>query len=387
MCDRSDDALSLTDFLEGLEAYVNADTPSCDKVALDAVSEKLAQEFRNLGCRVLVHERAGGNILECSIGRGPRQILLLGHMDTVFPRGTAAERPFKRANGKLTGPGVLDMKSGVLMIFEILRFFSSGIPDGWRLCAILNADEEVGSKESEHLIRERAKSSVACVCLEPSKPDYCTVARKGILSFRLNTTGVEAHSGVNYAMGHNAIRAICGIVGQLYRLCDEEKGISVNIGGISGGSGKGNIVAGSASVLGEVRFYHKEDYEPIIKFIRNACADTDDPKVTGKVEFLSYRPPMAQTKQSAGLYDIALRAAQRNGLTLKPRTHGGGSDGAFAADVGIPVIDGMGAGGEFSHTEEEYVKEDSLVPRLKMCIDLIQSLFHEMQKKGEQRHE
>lgn len=123
MCDRSDDALSLTDFLEGLEAYVNADTPSCDKVALDAVSEKLAQEFRNLGCRVLVHERAGGNILECSIGRGPRQILLLGHMDTVFPRGTAAERPFKRANGKLTGPGVLDMKSGVLMIFEILRFF------------------------------------------------------------------------------------------------------------------------------------------------------------------------------------------------------------------------------------------------------------------------
>ena len=92
--------------------------------------------------------------------------------------------------------------------------------------------------------------------------------------------------------------------------------------------------------------------------------DTDDPKVTGKVEFLSYRPPMAQTKQSAGLYDIALRAAQRNGLTLKPRTHGGGSDGAFAADVGIPVIDGMGAEGEFSHTEEEYVKEDSLVPCL-----------------------
>lgn len=104
MCDRSDDALSLTDFLEGLEAYVNADTPSCDKVALDAVSEKLAQEFRNLGCRVLVHERAGGNILECSIGRGPRQILLLGHMDTRVPQRHCGGAAFQKSKREAYGP-------------------------------------------------------------------------------------------------------------------------------------------------------------------------------------------------------------------------------------------------------------------------------------------
>ena len=367
----------LDSFLTRLEHYVNMDTPSGNKEALDVQSAQLREEFLAAGAQVITHERPGGNLLECRIGTGSKQILMLGHMDTVFPVGTVAKHPYSRQGDTLYGPGVLDMKSGVLMILEIMRHFNGKLPADWSLVALLNCDEEIGSLQSSPRILELARESEACLCMEPSKPGYCTVARKGLITFTISTSGVAAHSGVNYHLGHSAIQSLCRIIGNLYTLRDDERSISINVGGISGGTGKGNVVAAEASLIAEVRFYEPELAPTLLEAIHRFGADTGNPNVSSVVKILAQRPPMQQTESSRKLYEKARACAEKNGLVMEPRTHGGGSDGSFAASVGIPVVDGMGTEGEFSHTMEEYVKADTILQRLQTCIDLIDTLTKE----------
>ena len=367
----------LDSFLTRLEHYVNMDTPSGNKEALDVQSAQLREEFLAAGAQVITHERPGGNLLECRVGTGSKQILMLGHMDTVFPVGTVAKHPYSRQGNVLYGPGVLDMKSGVLMILEIMRHFNGKLPADWSLVALLNCDEEIGSLQSSPRILELARESEACLCMEPSKPGYCTVARKGLITFTVSTSGVAAHSGVNYHLGHSAIQSLCRIIGNLYTLRDDERSISINVGGISGGTGKGNVVAAEASLIAEVRFYEPELAPTLLEAIHRFGADTGNPNVSSVVKILAQRPPMQQTESSRKLYEKARACAEKNGLVMEPRTHGGGSDGSFAASVGIPVVDGMGTEGEFSHTMEEYVKADTILQRLQTCIDLIDTLTKE----------
>ena len=376
MCQRSYVG-DLETFLSRLEHYVNMDTPSGGKEALDIQGAQLREEFLAAGAQVITHERPGGNLLECRIGSGPRQILMLGHMDTVFPVGTVAKHPYTRQGDVLRGPGVLDMKSGVLMILEIMRHFSDKLPPEWSIVALLNCDEEIGSLQSSPRILELSRESEVCLCMEPSKPGYCTVARKGLITFTIATSGVSAHSGVNYHLGHSAIQALSRIICNLYTLRDDEKSISINVGGISGGTGKGNVVADTADLIAEVRFYQPEQAQELLAAIEKFAADTGDPRVTSTLKVLAHRPPMQQTEASRKLYEKARACAQRNGLVMEPRTHGGGSDGSFAASAGIPVIDGMGTEGEFSHTMDEYVKADTILQRLQTCIDLIGMLMDE----------
>lgn len=375
MCTASKNLTTLEDYLARLEHYVNIDTPSGYKEGLDFQSAQMKKEFEAIGCQVITHERDGGNLLECRLGTGSKQILMLGHMDTVFGVGTVAKRPFSREGNILHGPGVLDMKSGVLMILEIMRNFAGKLPEDYCLCGLLNCDEEIGSKQSKERILELGKESIACLCMEPSKPGYCTVARKGLITFRVRTHGVAAHSGVNYHLGHSAIQGLCHIINKLYTLRDDEGGISINIGGITGGVDKGNIVADEAACIGEVRFYKPEQTDMLVKLLEEYTADTANPRVSSELEIVAIRPPMQQTEASRKLYELARQAAEQNGLVLEPRTHGGGSDGSFVASTGTPVVDGMGAEGEFSHTVEEYVRADTLMQRLQTCIDLIAMLM------------
>jgi glutamate carboxypeptidase len=249
------------------------------------------------------------------------------------------------------------------------------MPENWSLVALLNCDEEIGSLQSSSRILELARECEACLCMEPSTPGYCTVARKGLITFTIKTSGAAAHSGINYHLGHSAIQALCHIVEGLYTLRDDEKNISINVGGISGGTGKGNVVAAEASLIAEVRFYEPELAEPLLEAIGRFAADTGNPNVKSSLHIQSQRPPMKQTEISRTLYEKARGCAEANGLVMAPRTHGGGSDGSFAASVGIPVIDGMGAEGEFPHTGDEYVKADTILQRLQTCIDLIGMLM------------
>ena len=375
MCTERKALTTLEDFLAKLEHYVNIDTPSGYKEGLDFQSAQLKAEFEAIGCEVITHERAGGNLLECRLGTGSKQILMIGHMDTVFDVGTVEKRPFRREGNKLYGPGVLDMKSGDLMILEIMRAFAGNLPEDYCLCGLLNCDEEIGSKESKDMIMELVKKSVACLCMDPSKPGYCTVARKGLITFRVKTSGVAAHSGVNYHLGFSAIQGLCNIITKLYTLRDDEKAISINIGGMVGGVDKGNIVADAASCIGEVRFYDPALTDVVLEKLNTFTAETGVANVSSRLTIEAIRPPMQQSQASKELYELARQAAEANGLELVGRTHGGGSDGSYVAYVGTPVVDGMGSEGEFSHTVEEYVRVDTLMQRLQTCIDLIASLM------------
>ncbi|MBQ9832607.1 MAG: M20 family metallopeptidase [Clostridia bacterium] len=365
----------INEMISRLEKYVNMDSPSGNGECINKMNRLLQEEFEAAGCAVTRHERAGGDLLECRMGNGSKQVLLIGHMDTVFPVGTVAKRPFSITDNKMYGPGVLDMKSGVLMILDVMKYFNGRLPEDWSLCALLNADEEIGSHESRDKIMELSKQSVACFCMEPSKPGFVTVARKGLATFKIKVYGKEAHSGVNYLIGANAIQELARIICDLYKLRDDEKGISVNMGTIDGGSGGGkgktNIVAGYAEVGGEFRCYDVELLDSLLEKLEEVCAV---PSVEGtkiELEILAKRPPMKQDEASKKLLEAGQPIAAELGLEMVGRTHGGGSDGSYASYVGTPVIDGFGSEGEFSHSVDEYVKIDTLVARTMLCVELL----------------
>jgi len=371
----ADANIPLEDFLDRLAKYVNMDSPSLCKEAMDAMSGKLAEEFRQAGARVITHERPGGNLLECRLGTGSRQILMLGHMDTVFPLGEAQRRPFRREGNRVYGPGVADMKCGIVFILEIFKHFSGRLPADWQLCALLNADEEISSRESQDRILQLCRESECCLCMEPARADLITVQRKGILSFQVETFGVPAHSGGSYQVGRSAIQSLCYIITNLYTLRDDSRDLSINIGGIQGGAWKGNIVADHAKCLGEIRYYEEALADEVAEKLRAIGADSGVDGVHSQLTILSRRPAMERLSSSMELFEIARKAGEKYGLALRPGASGGGSDAAFASQAGIPVIDSLTIEGDLLHTADEFGKADTILPRLYTCIDTVQALL------------
>lgn len=363
-----------SDFLKRLEGYVNIETPSADCEQMEKLNLLLEQDLKDAGAVVTRHAASRGDVLQADIGEGEKRILLLGHKDTVFPVGTLARNPFRveTREGReiLRGPGVLDMKSGVCMTLELLRHFAKQPIPGYRITALFNCDEEIGSGESEEIIRAFCKKSRFCLCMEPSVPEFCTVARKSLTAYRITAHGVAAHSGVNYLKGASAIEGLCRVVSKVYDLRDDEKDLSINIGAIEA-PGKNNIVCDYAQARGELRCFDRELRQQTLDAIDGICKACSVPGVTVEFTYSGGRPAMVQDARSKELFALAEASAKEHGLVLKGRAHGGGSDGSFASDEGIPVLDGMGAEGENSHTDEEYLFWDTLYARLKTCADVM----------------
>jgi len=364
-------------FLARLKRYVEIETPSGDRVQMQKLNEVMAQDLEEAGAVVTRFERPSGDVLKAVVGSGEKQILLLGHRDTVFRMGDLAEHPFREemrdGEAVLRGPGVLDMKAGDCMIVELLRHFKKALPEGWRLTALLNCDEEVGSRESEDLIREEARRSVCALVTEPSVPGMCTVARKGISAYRIEAEGISAHSGVNYEKGASAIEALAQAITRVYALRDLSRNITINIGSVEA-PGKNNIIADHAQCRGEVRCFDTAYMKETLAAMEQACAENPVPGTTVRLHVTGGRPPMMQSEASKRLFAIAAESARRHGLELKGRIHGGGSDGSFVADEGIPVLDGMGGEGDGAHTFNEYVRKETLMRRLMVCCDVIEAL-------------
>ncbi len=361
-------------FLKRLGEYVMIETPSRNADQIRKLDALLEQDLQAIGAVITQHPASRGTVLQAEVGEGDRRVLLLGHKDTVFPLGTYDQNPYREeiqeGERVLRGPGVLDMKSGVLMTVQLLRHFASHPIPGVRITAVFNCDEEIGSGESAPLIRRLCRESEFCLCLEPSIPGYCTVARKGLLPYRLTAHGIAAHSGVNYQKGASAIEGLCRVIARIYDLRDDERDLSINIGWIEA-IGKNNIVCDLAEAKGELRCFEPELIRETIGKIESICKSCEVPGVRVDFEITGGRPAMKQTERSMQLYEIARECAKEQGLSLFKRASGGGSDGSFAADEGIPVVDGLGAEGDGAHTETEYVKVESIYPRLKMCADTI----------------
>ena len=354
-----------------LRDLVDLESPSDSKIAVDAAGTYIAQLAEALGCGVKLHKQNEfGDIAEIRFGtRSNRRkpILVLGHLDTVWPLGTLGKMPWRESGGRLYGPGVLDMKSGVVMALAAicaLRQLKFRVP----ITLLLNSEEEVGSPVSRPITERLALGSSAVLVLEPAQGLACKTARKGIADYRLQVTGVAAHSGVDFERGHSAILELARLLETVAGFTDPKLGRTVNPGVISGGT-RSNVVAQHAYAEVDVRITHAGDAARVDKLFRGLrCYDPHCKlEVTGGLN----RPPMERKPGTVALYKQAHRLAAELGFELPEASTGGGSDGNFTAALGVPTLDGLGAVGDGAHAAHESVVTEHLVPRTALLAALL----------------
>jgi glutamate carboxypeptidase len=357
-----------------LRRLVEQESPSDDKAAVDAAVGLAAGLAEACGGRAKLHkQKRFGDVLEVRFGsaRGGRKpILLLGHLDTVWPGGTLRTMPWREAGGRFYGPGVFDMKAGVVMALAAMRVLA-GLGVNRRVTLLLNSDEEVGSPVSRPITERLALASAAVLVLEPAQGLACKTARKGIGDYRLQVTGVAAHSGVDFARGHSAIVELARLIGKVATFTDLRVGRTVNPGVISGGT-RSNVIAEHAYADVDVRIARAGDAAKVEKLFRGLrCSDPACRlEITGGLN----RPPMERGAGTVALYKKARRLAAELGFELDEAATGGGSDGNFTAALGVPTLDGLGAVGEGAHAGHESVVVEHLVPRTALLAALIASL-------------
>ena len=361
----------LNDALNLLKDFVNIDSGSSDIEDVNKFADRVEYEFRKIGIAVSrIKQRNTGDFIECTVGRGNKKILLLGHMDTVFPSGTAKSRPFSTKSNILLGPGVLDMKGGIVVLLYAVKNVMNRLPDGAQLSIFLNSDEEIGSKYSKDKILHMAKDAVACFSFEPAKPGTLTTERKGIINFKIYLHGISAHSGVNYDKGKSAIEEISHKICRLYDLSDKVKDISVNVGKLTGGN-KINIVAEYAEAEAEIRYFNREDREELYKKVIDIINTNHVEGVKVNIDILSERPPLVSHYGNKKLFQMAKTEANKLGRNINERKTGGGGDASFIGSEGIPVIDGLGPEGENSHTNGEFAIIDSFPFKIELASQMI----------------
>ncbi len=364
---------SLVDLLETL---VNMPSPSGEKHLVDSVSQFLADALsRNLLPATVVKRESVGDIVwgEWRPEHPEGTILLLSHLDTVWPANTADRNPFRIDGDKIYGPGVLDMKASLALTLKIHGFLAAGVMRPRRAVRFLyTTDEEIGSYESREIIEEFATQSDIVLVPEPALPDGgLKTSRKGSGMYRLEVRGRAAHAGLEPEKGINAIEEIALQIDEIKRLEDREKGTTVNFTLIEGGTAC-NMVPDYASASIDVRFRDEGEGKRIDSALRlpqpvTAGARVD---VVGSID----RPPMCRTEKTRAVFASARTIARDLGIDLWEGEAGGGSDGNFTAALGVPTLDGLGVEGNGAHTWDEHILRSSLAPRLALLARLIERL-------------
>lgn len=366
-----------------LTELVRIESPSQQPEAVNRAVNRVAAEVGRLGARVRRHRVRGyGDLLEARFGKSRKSgknVLLLGHLDTVWPLGTLRTMPCRIQSGHVYGPGVFDMKAGVVMALAALRtLVESGAfrHSGSEVVLLLNSDEEVGSPVSRPLTEKLALQARAVFVLEPAqgeRGDYKT-ARKGVGQYRLEVTGRAAHSGVDFTAGHSATLELGRQLERIASLTELDRGITVNPGVIGGGT-QANVIAAAAWAEIDVRVKTTADAARIERRLRALRPLNRECRLelTGELN----RPPMERTPGTARLFRLAQALAQRIGLSLGETATGGGSDGNFTSALGVPTLDGMGAIGNGAHATDESIRIDSLVPRATLLAGMIAKTIRE----------
>ena len=374
--------ISLRDFcrdeqpwlLETIEALVSLESPTTDKAAVDRCGRALAARLEAIGGRVSRLPRVDrGDHLLAEFGCGTSQILLLGHFDTVWPVGQLERMPLVRSNGRLHGPGVFDMKAGIAIGMLATRaLLETGVSLRRRIVMLWTTDEEVGSATSRAAIEEEAGRSDAVLVLEPSLPGGAVkTARKGCGEYELHVRGVAAHAGIDPSKGASAIHELARQIVLVQKLQDLDRGISVNVGTISGGT-RTNVVAEEARAVVDVRAPTQSDAARVDAAFRalKAVDERTAVSVTGGLD----RPPLERTAQVARLYQQASEVGRELGQALREGSTGGGSDGNFTAAMGVATLDGLGAVGDGAHALHEHVEIESLPDRAALVAGLIATI-------------
>ena len=359
-----------------LKQITALESPTDDKKAVDACSAFVAKEFRKLGCKITTLPQEDiGDLTEIEFAPGrlkdaDDEILVLAHIDTVWPVGKIARMPFYISGNKLFGPGVLDMKSGLVILLSALATMRSlSLKPRKRIKVFINSAEETGHAASYEVIRRLAKRASVVLCLEPALPGgSLKLERKGRLVIRLDVRGRAAHGGTP-EKGVNAIEELAAQIMRLKKLRAGET--TVNIGVVGGGD-KANVVAESAWAVLDVRFWKALDRERILRTVKEMKPALRGSHLKFTVE--STTPPMEKTKASARLFEEARELAASIGQSLKGGKTGGGSDASIAAGMGIPTLDGLGPDGDGIHAEHEHILLSSLVERAALLTKLLTGL-------------
>lgn len=354
-----------------LAALVNQDSGTDDRDDVNRVGAVLADRLAALGFQVtrVPQVRFGDHLVAEKPGTGPGRFLFVGHFDTVFPAGTARQRPFRVAGGRAYGPGVCDMKGGLAALLYALRAHREAGTRAWAetsLAVVLNADEERLSLTSREVIERQARRAHAVGILEPARPggEYVT-ARKGAGIFTLEVEGKSSHAGLQPELGASAIHDLAAKVAELSALTDLEAGTTVNVGVIRGGE-RPNVVADRARAEVDLRVWTPEDGERMTRRIREIAERVGVPgtraRLSGGIQFPPWPPGLPGTERLLG----TLRAAGRDvGLEVRAIATGGGSDGNHTAHV-APTVDGLGPQGSRAHSEEEFIELPTLLGRTKV---------------------
>ncbi|MFC6646144.1 M20 family metallopeptidase [Granulicella cerasi] len=352
-------------------ALVEVESPSEDKPAVDRAGTLFLEWAAELGAKVKRHKQRGyGDVLELRFGRakkGVKPVLLLGHLDTVWSHGTLAKMPWREEEGKWKGPGVVDMKIGVMMALEAVAAVQKlGVTRPITL--LLVSEEEIGSPVSRPITEKIALESSAVFVMEPAQGLAYKTARKGVAHFELRVEGVASHAGVDFERGASAVLEMARLIEKVSAFTDLSKGRTVNVGVVHGGT-RSNVIAAECVAEVDVRSVTMRDAAAVEKLFARLKPTDKRCKLTVSGGF--NRPPMERGKGTVALFRKAQAIAKQMGFALDEAATGGGSDGNFTAALGVPTLDGMGAVGGGAHAAHEHVVAAHVIERTVLLAAMI----------------
>ncbi|MEC6822582.1 M20 family metallopeptidase [Photobacterium piscicola] len=367
-------SFSLNNYLEELRPLINIDCGTLTVDGIDVVATIMAQKYLDLGWHV--------KRIDCGIaGTGLEvrnkpdadhiDVMLIGHMDTVFPAGTAAARPMTHDNERAYGPGVSDMKSGLLSVVYALRDLDPTALDALSICVCMNPDEEIGSLHSEAWLKSVAINANHVLVAEAARADGSLVkARKGMARYRLSFHGKAAHAGNEPQNGRSAITEMAHWILAINTMTNFESGTTLNAGVVRGGAGA-NIVPDFAQVVVDVRFWDNDEYAAVDAQIRTLTETPFVDGVTITVEREAHKPSMVPSPQTEVLMAQVEAVGKELGIDITWQAVGGGSDANLTAVLGIPTLDGLGPIGAGFHSADEWLDLASIEPRIRLLQQVL----------------
>lgn len=360
-------------YMAELAAWAGIESCTDDRAGLVEFTTLLANRLSTLGLTV---EQIGPDATRLwarwETGQGA-PILLIGHADTVYPRGTLAKQPIVQKEGKLFGPGVFDMKGGLLSMCAAIEALQAlGRSPSRPIWLLITDDEEIGSPQSRQYIEQLARQAGTALILEPATPQGALkTARKGVGRFELEITGRAAHAGVAPQEGRSALIELAHQLLWLQSLNDDMAGTTINVGVVEGGTAA-NVVPAHAHAQIDLRVWTKAEGERITGLIEERGAVTPD--VTVRYSGGLRNPPMERTVAIAELFAHARQCAHELGFTVEEASTGGGSDGNFTASLGLPTLDGLGMAGDGAHATHEHIIIDEFPRRVALLARLLETL-------------
>jgi glutamate carboxypeptidase len=361
--------------VEDLRAFVEIESPSDVKRKTDEFGDFLTYFVKarlQAGVKTIIQPAYGNHVrVEAGPQNGQPPILMLGHFDTVWPTGTLDTMPFRVEGPLAYGPGILDMKAGLVLGIHALAALQAAELLHVPVVFLFTSDEELGSPSSRPIIEAEAARARAALVLEPSAAGALKTARKGVGMFRVSVEGLAAHAGSNPELGVSAIDELARLIIDLHGLTDPTTGTTVNVGVVTGGT-RANVTAARATAEVDLRVTSIAEAQRLEETILGL--EAHNPKARVVVTGGMNRPPMERTPGVAALYEMAKGIAAELGFDLKEASVGGGSDANFVTPLGVAVVDGLGAVGDGAHATNEHVEIDSLPIRAALIAGLIREL-------------